>query len=307
MDVKKEQREVHGRQVTAEELSAINAFAKAELSADEVYAFAVKLCDNEVDRDGERFSRACLSELAELFVGKTGIFDHEWSAHGQTARIYRTEIVEEKTPTAAGDRYCYLKAYAYMLKNEKNRMLIDEIEGGIKKEVSVGCSVKKSVCSICGKESGECEHERGKHYGGALCFAELQEAADAYEWSFVAVPAQRGAGVIKRFGSGESVRDIVRRYGTKKQARELDDAVKFAELGKKYLQSLRKDVVRLMLTAEESMDAQAAETVAGKLDEPELRALADAFGASVAKKLGLAPQIAPSAEKAAAEEADFCI
>lgn len=43
---------------TAEELKAVNAFAKAELSAEDVYIFSVLLCDNEIDRDHERFSEA---------------------------------------------------------------------------------------------------------------------------------------------------------------------------------------------------------------------------------------------------------
>ena len=37
-----------GIAVTAEELARINRFAKKELRAEEVYTFAVKLCDNEV-------------------------------------------------------------------------------------------------------------------------------------------------------------------------------------------------------------------------------------------------------------------
>ena len=49
-----------GIAVTAEELARINRFAKKELRAEEVYTFAVKLCDNEVDRDFERFDRAAL-------------------------------------------------------------------------------------------------------------------------------------------------------------------------------------------------------------------------------------------------------
>lgn len=39
----------------------------------------------------------------------------------------------------------------------------------------------------------------GKSYKGAVCHAVLCEPTDAYEWSFVAVPAQRGAGVTKAF------------------------------------------------------------------------------------------------------------
>ena len=72
-----------GIAVTAEELARINRFAKKELRAEEVYTFAVKLCDNEVDRDFERFDRAALEKLSELFVGRTGIFDHSWSAGGR--------------------------------------------------------------------------------------------------------------------------------------------------------------------------------------------------------------------------------
>ena len=47
-----------------------------------------------------------------------------------------------------------LKAKAYMLKNEENKGFIDELDAGIKKEVSVSCSSKKATCSICGKDKG---------------------------------------------------------------------------------------------------------------------------------------------------------
>ena len=46
--------------LTKEELDQINRFSKAELTADQVYTFSVRLCDNEVDRDGERFSLEAL-------------------------------------------------------------------------------------------------------------------------------------------------------------------------------------------------------------------------------------------------------
>ena len=80
------------------ELAAINRFAKSPLRAEEVYTFSLRLCDNEVDRDWERFDTAALNTLGDLFVGKSGIFDHQWTAEGQTARIYRTEMVREAWP-----------------------------------------------------------------------------------------------------------------------------------------------------------------------------------------------------------------
>ncbi|MFQ9770285.1 MAG: hypothetical protein ACLRX4_01105 [Oscillospiraceae bacterium] len=273
-----------GIAVTAEELARINRFAKKELRAEEVYTFAVKLCDNEVDRDFERFDRAALEKLSELFVGRTGIFDHSWSAGGQTARIYRAEVIEEETRTTAGDKYCWCKGWAYMLRTEKNAELIAEIEGGIKKEVSVGCSAAKRSCSICGKDAGLCEHERGKYYGGKLCYAVLSDITDAYEWSFVAVPAQRAAGVVKRFGQSEgSLKAMVRACGSRAQMRELEELEKLSALGKSYLGALRREVRRLMLVADETLDGAVAESVTEKLGERELLELKKAFGARAAK------------------------
>ena len=180
-----------GFAVDEQDLELINRFSRKELSAQEVYTFGVRLCDNEIDRDGERFTEQTLKELAELFVGKSGVFDHQWSAKGQTARIYRTEVVREQGQiTGMGDVSCYLKGYAYMLRTERNQDLIAEIEGGIKKEVSVGCAVGRRVCSVCGGEPGECGHVTGEISEGKRCCVELLDATDAYEWSFVAVPAQ---------------------------------------------------------------------------------------------------------------------
>ena len=97
-----------------EELAIVNQRNGTSLTAEEVYFFPVRLCDNEVDRDFERFTGETLEELAGLFVGKSGIFDHQWSARGQTARIYRTEVVhEEGTLTQDGQPYCYLGLCLY--------------------------------------------------------------------------------------------------------------------------------------------------------------------------------------------------
>ena len=56
-----------------DELELINRFTRRNLAKNEVYAFSVVLCDNDVDRDGERFTTDSLYELEKLFVGKTGI------------------------------------------------------------------------------------------------------------------------------------------------------------------------------------------------------------------------------------------
>ena len=88
------------------------------------------------------------------------------------------------------------------LRNDAAAPTIDAIEAGILREVSVGVAVKTATCSICGtdKAHGYCEHRPGKAYDGTLCTVELGDPADAYEVSFVAVPAQREAGVVKSYG-----------------------------------------------------------------------------------------------------------
>ena len=48
------------------ELAAINRFAKSPLRAEEVYTFSLRLCDNEEDRDWERFDTAALNTLGDL-------------------------------------------------------------------------------------------------------------------------------------------------------------------------------------------------------------------------------------------------
>ena len=250
------------------DLEAINRLTKTRLTAEEVYTFAIRLCDNLVDRDFERFTTAALERLGELFVGKSGIFDHNWSAAGQSARIYRTEVVREPgVKTAAGDGYCWLKAWAYMLRTEKNADLIAEIEGGIKKEVSVGCSVGRRTCSICGKEN--CTHVPGKEYGGKHCYRTLQDPVDAYEWSFVAVPAQRRAGVVKRWQGGGGDQMVSEGY--------LEQLEREAALGRSYLKGLRQEVVRLACLSDQELDGGLYAQVTEKLTEPELLELRNMY------------------------------
>ncbi len=191
-----------------ETLDKINKFTRRPLEEDEVYTFSVILCDNDIDRDYECFSDEALETLAQSFIGKTGIFDHNPTTSNQNARIFDTEVVtDSERMTKYGSPYKYLKANAYMVRTGENDTLIAEIDGGIKKEVSISCSSARKVCSICGcnKTVGMCSHFGGRKYNDKLCYSILGDITDAYEWSFVAVPAQVNAGVTKRFSSEDTV------------------------------------------------------------------------------------------------------
>ena len=216
------------------ELELINGYTRKKMTGDDVYVFSVALCDNEIDRDYERFSDSALERLAVLFVGVTGIADHDAKSSNQCARIISCGVEEvEGKLCSDGRQYKRLLARAYAVRNGGGE-LIGRLESGIVKEVSVGCAVKKRVCSVCGKDIAECEHIQGREYGGRLCYAVLEEPADAYEWSFVAVPAQKMAGVVRKSkngGAGVGGRSREEQSADKKK--DLSKGVMITEIEKK--------------------------------------------------------------------------
>lgn len=198
------------QEVTAEELKQINKFTLEPLEAADVFTFAAVLCDNELDRQYEQFTTKALRELQKLFIGRTVIKDHIRSADNQVARIYATELVDTGKALKTGEPYLQLKAHCYMVRTESNKDLITEIRAGIKKEGSVGFRAASSICSICGTDNAKtyCRHWPGKSYekegGTTVCTFTLAGVKDAYEFSLVAVPAQRAAGISKSY-TGETV------------------------------------------------------------------------------------------------------
>lgn len=189
--------------VDEKELAKINKFTLEPLKAEDVFIFKVAMCDNEIDRSSEVFPLSSLKKMQKLFIGKTMIKDHMRSADNQVARIYNTELSASATEvTKTNEVYTQLVAHCYMLATEANKDLIAEIKGGIKKEVSVGLRISKAICSICGTDNAKtwCKHYRGQEYDKQVCHYSLEDPSDAYELSFVAVPAQPRAGTTKNYG-----------------------------------------------------------------------------------------------------------
>lgn len=278
MEIRKAANVLEAGRPTPEQLEKINRQTKSPLQAEEVYVFAVRLCDDQPDRDDEQFSREALEKLAPMFIGKTGILDHAWQTAGQMGRIFDTEVRREPA-------VCWLKAWVYMLRSEKTEQLIREIEGGIKKEVSVGCAVSRRICSVCGREYGLCEHEKGVTYDGRRCTVILSEPVDAYEFSFVAVPAQREAGVVKAA-----------------QDAELKQLRKEAAYGRQYRKSLQNDVVRLGLVLDIGLTDGQWRELTKALPVESLLAVKETMGRKAAMLFPSAPQLTAPAE--AADKAD---
>ena len=298
MQIKKETEVNTGGVATAAQLEAINAQAKAEMTAEQVYVFSLRLCDDQVDRDYERFDTKALPGLAKLFIGKTGVVDHKWSSDAQVARIFATEVVQE-------DRVSYIKAWAYIRRGGHNDEIIADIEAGIKKEVSVGCAMGLAVCSVCGCEYGSCGHQKGQHYDGQLCCAILREPMDAYEFSFVAVPAQKEAGVLKGFGRGNRcLKELAEEFGAQGEYRELWSQ---AQLGRQYRKELEDGVVRLCLALELGADRDVLLGVVKNAGAEDLQKLKAALEKRLAESLPAQSQLGWAAAGGDGIESGFLI
>ncbi len=308
---------------TPADLEEIAHFTRRTFRPEELYVFSVVLCDNEIDRDFDRFSLNALEALCRLYVGKTGIFDHSMRGKDQTARIFSCRVEElPNRLTRAGEPYTRLVARAYLPRTETNKALILELDSGIKKEVSVGCAVGKALCSVCGadvKKEG-CPHRKGQVYPGQDCLAHtvLEDPTDAYEWSFVAVPAQPAAGVIKSFSQtaqekrlqgGEEMEgtDRIQKMVeaasggltlTQEQTGELQALLKDlntrAADGAAYREELCREMLRLCALAQPGLPVETLRGLSPRMTLEEIKAFRGAFEKQAAAALPLKPQLAPA-------------
>ena len=259
--ISKEAGVVRGGTPTPEQLALIHQQARTELAAEDVYVFSLRLCDDRPDRDDEQFAAEALPRLAELMVGKTGLCDHNWSASEQVARIFDACVEQE-------DGAHFIRAWAYLLRAH-HEQLIDEIEGGIRREVSIGCAMGRRICSVCGAEYGSCQHQKGQVYDGQKCVAILSEPMDAYEFSFVAVPAQPAAGVLKHW---QSLENMAQAAGGEVLA-SYERLRREAEAGQRAGERMRGELVQLGMAMELGLERPLLERMAAAMTPADVEAV----------------------------------
>lgn len=207
---------VESLEITDADLKKINKYTLSPVTADDVFIFKAIMADNEQDdRNFAPFDLKALQDLKKLYPGKTFLKDHNKAADSQIARIYDTDLIQNASrQTEIGELYTELIAKVYMIRTESNKDLIAEINGGIKKEVSTSCMPEQILCNICGCDNIKeyCRHWPGREYditdsngrtSKKRCKMLFHGAKEAYELSFVAVPAQPRAGTSKKINNQE--------------------------------------------------------------------------------------------------------
>lgn len=176
---------IDSKYISDNDMKQINKNTRKDFTRDDIYAFEITLCDSELDADYEAISKDCLYKLKDLSLGSSGFLTSDIMA-----RIFDTYIekvfISRSNSILAEETY-KLKAKAYVFKNAITEEELNHILNH--PEISVGFSVKRRVCSICGS-SECCKHIKGQKYideAGIkqLCYNLLNDPTDFYEWSVV--------------------------------------------------------------------------------------------------------------------------
>lgn len=178
---------INSKNISDRDINLINKYENKTLalSKDMIYAFEITLCDNELDADCQVISTESLYKLKDLALGHFGFLTSDIKA-----RIFDTYIEKifiSRSNSALAEEIYKLKAKVYVLKKSITEEELNKLLNHPK--ISVGFSVKRRVCSICG--SSECfKHIKGQKYideAGIelLCYRILNDPTDFYEWSIV--------------------------------------------------------------------------------------------------------------------------
>lgn len=132
------------------------------------FVFDIILCDNDINKDNEKFSIKALFQMEKLFIGKTGFCGFDYQGKNILGRIFNCKVeCDFDRSTTDGEPYCYLKATAFIkIDTPAKDDIASAIRKGYYKEVNVGCSVIDSHM-IAGNVKV------------------IDKVSDAYEWTLL--------------------------------------------------------------------------------------------------------------------------
>lgn len=176
------------------QLAQINQLSKRDMAADELLVGQMRLANNCIDRDRERFSEEVLQGFADTVVRKTLLLDHDTNVNRSAIGKFFAVEVEKMTLANAiaqtGEalqlapgitEVQFLAPWFYLPKKGISEQDLARLESGIFDFVSIGFSAEKLVPITDGQ--------------GATLFHEFQGKGEVREGSIVYLGAQRGAAI----------------------------------------------------------------------------------------------------------------
>ena len=128
---------------------------------------------------------------------------------------------------------------------------------------------------------------------------------DAYEFSFVAVPAQKDAGVLKGMGRGNrTLKELADEFGAQGEYRVL---YKEAELGRQYRKQIQDDVVRLCLCLDLGVEEPVLRAIVEKAGAEDLLKMQKALDARLMESMPAMCQLDSTFSKGEIVESGFMI
>ncbi len=177
----------------AGQLAIINTFTKRPFAADEIYIGQMRLANNCIDRDNERFSEFTLKGYVETAIRKTMLLDHDRSLRSAIGKFFDCEL--EKMPLAQAlaeidsglklpedmTEVQFMSPWFYIPKKGLDEKDLVKLEAGIFDFGSIGFKTPWAVPIYDGM--------------GNVLYYEYQGAGETREGSLVYLGAQHGASV----------------------------------------------------------------------------------------------------------------
>ncbi len=143
---------------TPEQLKLINQFTRSEYTADDFYIGQLRLANNCIDRDGERFSEEVLQRYAATAVRKTMLFDHARSVReGAAGKFFdvtiekmslqqaKMETGEDLQLPAGATEVWFLSPWFYVPVKGVDEKVIVNIDTGIYDWASIGFRAESCI------------------------------------------------------------------------------------------------------------------------------------------------------------------
>lgn len=177
---------------TSMQLATINRFASREHVADEMLVGQMRLANNCVDRDNERFSEQMIKNFADTVVRKTVLLDHDSNVNRSAiGKFFDVEV--ERIPLqqanfetgellqlpAGMEDVLFLSPWFFIPKKGVSGQDLARLESGVFDFVSIGFSAERLVPITDGQ--------------GTTLFHEYQGGGYVREGSIVYLGAQPGA------------------------------------------------------------------------------------------------------------------